>query len=150
LSEDYEIGRGKPPEAGKIRAGEVRNPFGRKGRPKATANLMNQVLGETVRIREGDKEFRASKWEASFRALVLKALKGDVRAQERVYRTALKYDLVQEQREFSHTFRFFVPNEYGEPELVEIWHNDNGNRTTKTFNGGLAALADKNRSGSKT
>lgn len=30
----YKVGRGKPPESGKIKAGEVRNPYGSKGKPK--------------------------------------------------------------------------------------------------------------------
>ncbi len=78
--DDYEIGYGRPPRATRFRPGQSGNP---KGRPKRTKNLKTDLmeeLGETIRVREGDCEFRVSKQRAVLKSLIAKAVKGDTRA----------------------------------------------------------------------
>lgn len=81
---EYEIGYGKPPKSGQFRKGQSGNP---KGRPKGMPNLnriIQQLLSEQVTIAEGGKKRRVSTLVATLMRLKEKALKGDMRAIERL------------------------------------------------------------------
>ncbi|BBD98864.1 hypothetical protein SAMIE_1023650 [Sphingobium amiense] len=77
---DYEVGYRKPPRSGRIRPGEVRNPFGRAGRKPGAisapgldeAGLLERIAGEPVSI-DGRVMTRR---EASVRTRYMSALKG--------------------------------------------------------------------------
>jgi hypothetical protein len=78
--DEYKVGYRRPPAASRFKPGQSGNP---RGRPKRTRNLRTDLieeLGETIRVREGDRELRVSKQRAVLKALVAKALKGDPRA----------------------------------------------------------------------
>jgi hypothetical protein len=77
---DYEVGYGKPPKHNRFKAGQSGNP---KGRPKGTKNLATDLaeeLGEKLLVTENGKQQRITKQRAMVKAVVAKALKGDVRA----------------------------------------------------------------------
>jgi hypothetical protein len=79
-SGDYEVGYGKPPKHTRFKPGQSGNP---RGRPKGTKNLKTDLmeeLGEKILIREGDHARQVSKQRALVKALLTRALKGDVRA----------------------------------------------------------------------
>lgn len=79
-SDDYQVGYGRPPKAGQFKPGASGNPTGRRKGSKSLATDLAEELGETIRIREGDRHLRVSKQRAMLKALVAKALKGDARA----------------------------------------------------------------------
>lgn len=77
---NYEVGYGKPPKHTRFTKGQSGN---RKGRPKAARNLKAQVLQELeerITVREGTLERPITKQRAVIKAIVAKAIKGDMRA----------------------------------------------------------------------
>ena len=84
MSKDYKIGYRKPPKSTQFKPGQSGNP---RGRSKGTKNLttdLREEVNEKVNVREGDKINRISKQRATIKALQAKALKGDVRAIEKI------------------------------------------------------------------
>jgi hypothetical protein len=86
-----ETGFGKPPKQTSFVPGQSRHP---SGRPKGTANLksdLNEEIFEQVRITKGGRRLSVSKQRAKFKALVVKALNGDTRAEAMVFALVAKY-----------------------------------------------------------
>jgi hypothetical protein len=80
MSDDYEVGYGRPPKHTRFKPGESGNP---KGRPKGTKNLatdLSEELAEKIVVNEGGKQLKISKQRAMIKSLLAKALKGDTRA----------------------------------------------------------------------
>ena len=80
MSNNYEVGWGKPPISTRFRKGQSGNP---KGRPRGTKNLKTDLmeeLQETIIVREGDRTVRMSKQRAMIKTVTNKSLKGDARA----------------------------------------------------------------------
>ena len=80
MSDNYQVGRGKPPLATRFKKGQSGNP---KGRPRGTKNLKTDLmeeLRETIVVREGDRTVRMSKQRAMIKTVMNKSLKGDPRA----------------------------------------------------------------------
>ena len=80
MSDDYEVGYGKPPKHTQFKPGESGNP---KGRPKGTKNLatdLSEELAEKIVVNEGGQQLKISKQRAMIKSLLAKALKGDTRA----------------------------------------------------------------------
>lgn len=88
---DYDIGYGRPPVSGRFRKGVSGNPG---GRPKDSRNLqtdVREVLGAKVAVTENGRKRRVSSQLATLMRLRQKALKGDLRAIEKLI------DLAREQ-----------------------------------------------------
>ena len=80
MSNNYEVGWGKPPISTRFRKGQSGNP---KGRPRGTKNLKTDLmeeLQETIVVREGDRTIRMSRQRAMIKTVMNKSLKGDARA----------------------------------------------------------------------
>ena len=54
-SDDYEVGYGRPPKHGQFPPGKSGNPKGRPSRHRNFRLVLETVLNETVRMREGEK-----------------------------------------------------------------------------------------------
>ncbi len=85
MSDDYEIGYGKPPKHTRFRKGQSGNPQGRP-KKKDPAITMEQVdmafieaVQRDVRVKEGDKVHVRPAYEAIFLVLTGKAANGDYR-----------------------------------------------------------------------
>ena len=84
MSDDYEVGYGKPPKQARFKKGESGNP---KGRPKGARNIktdIKEVLEEQVQVSEGGKVHHVSKQQAILKRTVEQALNGNMRAAELV------------------------------------------------------------------
>ena len=80
----YEVGYGKPPKSGQFEKGKSGNP---KGRPKGTPDLktiVRKLLSSQVTITEGGRRKKVSTLTATVMRLNEKALKGDMRAIEKL------------------------------------------------------------------
>lgn len=80
MSENDEVGYGKPPKHSQFKKGQSGNP---KGRPKGRKNMathLSNVLNKLIPIKEGDKVRRVSSGEAMLMRLMQKALKDDAKA----------------------------------------------------------------------
>lgn len=76
----YEVGKGKPPKAGRIKPGEVRNPKGRPRKPKIGARDLDYFLDEIVTVPINGREEQFSKRELMYNGLATRAAKSDLRA----------------------------------------------------------------------
>jgi hypothetical protein len=85
MSNDYEIGWGKPPKHSQFKPGQSGNS---KGRPKGTRNLktdLQEELSEKVKVREGRETRVISKQLALVKRVVADALNGKGSAQRTVF-----------------------------------------------------------------
>lgn len=80
MTNDYEIGYGKPPKDNQFKPGESGN---KKGRPKGRKNLhtlLDEILNQKIIMKENGKTIRVSKKTAMLLQLVNKGVKGDTKA----------------------------------------------------------------------
>ena len=99
----YDVGFGKPPEAGQFKKGQSGNP---KGRPKGTPDfktIIRKMLSTQVTITEGGKKKRVSTLTATLMRLNEKSLKGDMRAIEKVLSLAVEMAAELESRKEGRT-----------------------------------------------
>ena len=90
MSDDYDVGYGKPPVHTRYKLGQSGNP---QGRPKGSKDLKTDLLeelAETMRITEGGRERRITKQRALIKAQVVRGIKGNDRAAAKVLDLTLK------------------------------------------------------------
>ena len=93
MSDDDEVGYGKPPKRTRFKKGQSGNS---KGRPKGTKNFktdLREELAEPVNVREDGRLTSVSSQRAVLKKLRAKALNGDQRALERMLALAERYAL---------------------------------------------------------
>lgn len=99
MSEKYEIGYGKPPKSSQFQSGQSGN---KKGRPKGSKNvytLLNEILSQTIPVREGDKTIKISKKVAMLMQLTNEAIKGNIKAMSVLLPYILAADIKAEEKD---------------------------------------------------
>lgn len=80
MSNDYDVGYGKPPKSTQFKPGKSGNP---KGRPKGTRNLrsdLQEELNAKVTVIEAGNQIQVSRQKALIKSMMAKAIKGDTSA----------------------------------------------------------------------
>ena len=102
MSDDYEVGYGRPPVATRFKAGQSGNP---KGRAKGTRNLttvFNEELNTKVTIQENGRKRQITKAQAMAKQHVNKAVSGDARSTQIVLSLACGIDASDAPAPLSH------------------------------------------------
>jgi len=93
--DDYEVGYGKPPKNTRFRKGQSGNPKGRPKRARGLKHDLQRELDETVTVTENGRQIRLSKQQLMVKQLFAKAMKGDIRAIQRI--VELRISLIGEE-----------------------------------------------------
>ncbi len=80
MSDDYEVGYGKPPISTRFKPGKSGNTDGRKKGSQNISTLIRKALEEKVVVNTGGKRRSISKMEAAFLQQSTKAAGGDLKA----------------------------------------------------------------------
>lgn len=104
---DYAVGYGRPPEAGKIKPGERRNPNGRPKKLRALGSYSSETLDELVLqeisrlipLSEQGKQITLPVVQGILRGQVFLALKGNQRAVQDIMQRAERAIAAREKSE---------------------------------------------------
>lgn len=92
MSEEYKVGKGRPPKHSQFKKGQSGNP---KGRPKGSKNFstdLKDTLKESVALTKDGKRKNVSTQKAALLRLREKALAGDARALDKLLDLARTYN----------------------------------------------------------
>ncbi len=99
----HEVGYGKPPQEHQFRPGQSGNPKGRpvgsKNKPPAMPTRIKDIILQeayrSVPVRDGEEQVSMPIVQASLRAMGIRAVKGDTRAQWQLARLAQQAEAQQ-------------------------------------------------------
>lgn len=97
--DDDAVGYKRPPKHSRFKKGQSGNP---RGRPKRTRNLKTDLveeLCESIRVKEGGREYQVSKQRAVLKSLVAAAIKGNMRAASAVISLCARTFAVEDEDE---------------------------------------------------
>jgi hypothetical protein len=78
--DDERIGYKRPPAKSRFRKGQSGNPFGRRKGQRNMPAILNDILAQTVLVKQGNNSERMTKGEAAIKMIMSKAQNGDRRA----------------------------------------------------------------------
>lgn len=87
-SDDYRVGPGKPPRHTRFKPGQSGNPNGRPKRRDTFQYALERELMRIVVVPENGKRRRVQKQQLVAQTVVHRAIKGDHKAAELVFRTS--------------------------------------------------------------
>lgn len=74
------VGYGRPPKSGQIKPGEVRNPWGKTGKPRLTEDVLLKIASELVPASINGRATMISQEEAFWRKVFQEIHKGKIAA----------------------------------------------------------------------
>jgi hypothetical protein len=77
---DESVGYGRPPRATQFKPGQSGNPNGRPKGRKSETTMLNELLFQKIKIREGGRERRITLFEGMLRRFAEDSLKGNIKA----------------------------------------------------------------------
>lgn len=99
MAEKYEIGYGKPPKDSQFQSGQSGNKMGRPKGSKNVYTLLNEILNQTIPVREGGKTIKISKKVAMLMQLTNEAIKGNIKAMSVLMPYVLTADVKAEEKD---------------------------------------------------
>ena len=91
MSDDYDIGYGRPPEHGQFKKGHSGNPAGRRVEQERFAAVLREELANEIVMKIGDKKLKASVMRGFTKMLINMALAGDKKAISELMRQINRY-----------------------------------------------------------
>ena len=95
-ADEGKAGYKRAPVKSRFPKGKSGNPFGRKKGQRNMATVLNEVLQQTVTVKQGDKSERLTKGEALIKVILTKANNGDRRAIDAVSYLAEKIGRIED------------------------------------------------------
>jgi hypothetical protein len=119
---DYKVGYKKPPKKTQFRKGQSGNPRGSKKTREIDdiRIVIEDVLAELVKVRQGGKERVVSREEAIMNAELMNALNGDPKATEALFKRGQKCDLFSKAKRQSLLIRTEAEGDDG--KIVRMFH----------------------------
>jgi hypothetical protein len=109
-TEEYEVGRGRPPVATRFKKGQSGNPSGKRKKNPEKVNpgkILQSIDNETIVVKVDGKNKTMRKGELYFKQLFTRAIKGNLRDARLIAKAAAQYFGPEEADGPSET-RFFV------------------------------------------
>jgi len=94
----YQVGYKRPPANTQFRKGVTGNPYGRKSERRFVEAILTKVLVSVTAPTHGRRSGSCTNMEAMFRALVMKALEGDVVAFREIMEWVCEFGIGMESR----------------------------------------------------
>ncbi len=91
---DYTIGRARPPSHTRFEKGVSGNPKGRPRGSRNHRNVLKKELEAKVTVTENGKRYKVTKLEMMVKQQSVKALKGDLKALEWLFKDAIRFGLL--------------------------------------------------------
>jgi hypothetical protein len=91
MSDDYDVGYGRPPKSGQFRKGHSGNADGRRVEQDSFASVLREELASEIVMKIGDRKVKATVLRGVTRLLIQSALAGDKKAISELMRQINRY-----------------------------------------------------------
>ncbi len=91
MSDDYDVGYGRPPKHGQFQKGRSGNPAGRRTEQERFASVLREELASEIVMKIGDQKIKASVMRGLTKLMINMALSGDKKALSELMRQINRY-----------------------------------------------------------
>lgn len=91
MSDEYEVGYGRPPHSGRFKKGRSGNPAGRRTEQERFASVLREELANEIVMKIGDKKIKATVMRGLAKVMINMALAGDKKAMSELIRQINRY-----------------------------------------------------------